>query len=1050
MLKMRLPYRAATAGGSFARNAGPVLVFILLLIPPAFAADPLPQGLVGGAFQISSSQFDETNADIAYDSDNNRYMVVWQLPVSGGTAIGAAILNANGTFLGAGPFFVRFDAPPNLAGIVRRPAVAFAPGFGYYVVFEENFGAQTDIMGVPVSSAGAVSIQNYLNLSRGNAAEQSYPDIAATGGSGFLVVWQDFRTGNNEIVAQSVVAGNFGSVVNYALTADARSDERPAIASAFPGVANRNVVVWQRFNGVDHDVIARVFDNTGNVVSVELPIGVFAYSQIAPAIAYDSQRNEFMVVWETSLGGTASDITGCRLQYNFNTNLFLAPTFPISTIYLADLEPSVAVDPATGRFLVVWERDMGTIPSSWNIIGQFINTNGTLAGLPETIAGNANTRQLLPAVAFSSTANQFLTVWHDDRASQFDVWGQLVNFTAPTLTVTSPNGGEVWAPNSTHNVTWTSTNAGTTVTIDLLLNGTPTLNIATNASNNGSFGWTIPVSVAEGNTYTVRVTAASASDVSNAFFTISAGGATLQITSPNGGEQWQTGTPHTITWQTGNTSVTPNVQLLLLENGAETVVIANSTPNDGSQPWTVTQGLTPGAFYRVRIRSTTNAANTDDSDANFTITNVSPVTITVTAPNGGEPITLGSVFDITWSTSGAALANVRIELYQQAGALVQLIEASTPNDGSQSWSVSTGLTPASNYVIRISDPSNPSNFDESNAAFTLQAGSTTELRVVAPNGGEIWPRGTTHNIQWSAVGITGSIRIDLLKGAAVTPIASGIAASQGSFSWPISASITPGSDYTVRVATSDLRSDTSNAPFSIVGNDPLRVTSPNGGEVWHFGETHNITWAPDSSVSARVFLTKNNITVASIADPTPNDGITTWTIPETLTAGTDYRVRVISANNPLSYDSSDAAFTINAPADLRIESFGFSPQVLNNGDPVHFTGRVINGGDAAAANFWVEFRVSRSIDFSEPTAYLCDSFMCSNLAPGASIDLSTLNRTVYPIGQLPQGAYIVGVRVDPQGAVAESNERNNQAWVSPERLYVGPRPAAVRRWNLFR
>jgi hypothetical protein len=91
----------------------------------------------------------------------------------------------------------------------------------------------------------------------------------------------------------------------------------------------------------------------------------------------------------------------------------------------------------------------------------------------------------------------------------------------PSVTVTSPNGGENWQMGTTQNITWTG-NPGTNVKLEYTTNGGSSWNnIISSTANDGSYSWTVP------NTPTtsarVRVTSTTDSfysDTSDSNFTI--------------------------------------------------------------------------------------------------------------------------------------------------------------------------------------------------------------------------------------------------------------------------------------------------------------------------------------------------------------------------------------------------------------------------------------------------------------------------------------------------------------------------------------------------
>ena len=271
-----------------------------------------------------------------------------------------------------------------------------------------------------------------------------------------------------------------------------------------------------------------------------------------------------------------------------------------------------------------------------------------------------------------------------------------------------------------------------------------TINAATSTGSNGkgSYTWLISSTGSTGSDYRVAVQSTSnpaVKDLSNNYFTITPAGTTtpsITVTSPDGGESWIRGSSHAITWTSYGTAGS-NVKIELLKAGVSVQTLSASTPNDGTFSWTIPTGLTTGPDYRIRITST--SAYTDTSNNNFAITTgTTAPSITVTSPDGGESWIRGSSHAITWTSSGTAGSNVKIELLK-AGVSVQTLSASTPNDGTFSWTIPTGLTTGPDYRIRITSTS--AYTDTSNNNFAITTGTTApSITITSPNGGEIWYR----------------------------------------------------------------------------------------------------------------------------------------------------------------------------------------------------------------------------------------------------------------------------------------------------------------------
>lgn len=105
-------------------------------------------------------------------------------------------------------------------------------------------------------------------------------------------------------------------------------------------------------------------------------------------------------------------------------------------------------------------------------------------------------------------------------------------------------------------------------------------------------------------------------------------------------------------------------------------------------------------------------------------------------------------------------------------------------------------------------------------------------------------------------------------------------------------------------------------PEAVLGS--FELLTPNGGEKWKAGSKKNITWDQDGAtgVVVKIDLYRNGKFVNTIKSSTPNDGLFKWPIPQNLTVGGGYVVRVASTADPTIKDYSDASFRIK-PAKKR-------------------------------------------------------------------------------------------------------------------------------------
>lgn len=501
--------------------------------------------------------------------------------------------------------------------------------------------------------------------------------------------------------------------------------------------------------------------------------------------------------------------------------------------------------------------------------------------------------------------NCFVKASDVTNSSIYDMNNYEFEIITPVITVTQPNGGQLWTAGNSNYIYWTSNGASGYVTIYYSINSGSTWNTVVNgASNSGSYYWTVPNNPST----TCRVKVADyynsgVFDVSDSNFTILAPPPSLTLTDPNGGEVFAVGSSQYIYW----TSTSINyVKLEYSYNGGSSwnVIISSTPASTGYYSWPIPN--TPTSSALVRVSDASNPGLNDASNSYFSI--VQP-NITVTTPNGGESWTGLTSQYIYWTSSGTS-SYVIIEYSINSGSSWSMISNGSYNNGYFNWTVPN--TPSTNCLVRVKDYYSNNVFDVSNNTFTILA-APASIVVNSPNGGESWGVGTSQNITWSSSAVTNvKIEYSVNSGSTWNTIVSSTPASSGYYNWPVPNN--PSSNCLVRVSDASNTSinDQSNYVFTII-NPSITVTTPNGGQVWTAGTGYYIYWT-SSGISSYVKLqysSDNGSNWTTIATSAYNNGSYWWTVPNT--PSTTCLVRVSDYYNNNVFDESDAVFSIVSP-----------------------------------------------------------------------------------------------------------------------------------------
>jgi hypothetical protein len=497
----------------------------------------------------------------------------------------------------------------------------------------------------------------------------------------------------------------------------------------------------------------------------------------------------------------------------------------------------------------------------------------------------------------------------------------------PKICVYYPNGSEEFKIGQSYTIIWNSIKIPCGITIKLLTASGTGGKLFSNIANTGKVEWTIR-NYTSGDVieplqdYKLQVRAAesingvSVYDNSNDIFTISEQ-PTITVLTPGEGDDWPVGSSHTISW-TVTGSMNDTVKIRLMQGDVKILGISDSTANDGQFSWTVPSTITPGNYY-IRVKTIDNIV-----EGNGEIFNISELTepyIRISSPNGGENWFLGSPYSVTWDSHLVEDIEIKVLMNDLPQGTIYC----GANTGEFEWFIDQYLNGdpviPGIYEIQVESLEDPSVLDQSDLKFSISERPQSSITVISPNGGESWLIGSTKNINWNSVGVSGNVVIQLvLNGVNKGNIYDG--ANTGSISWPVVTlangnPVFPGS-YKIQIKSlqDPIINDQSDSSFTIYSNS--KVYYPINGSVLYKNESNPIMWnSAEFPGHIRIWLFQGNQQYKSgvIDGVIGNDGHYAWTIDtlylygDTIEPGTNYKLLVISTTDTTQWGFS-GIFTI--------------------------------------------------------------------------------------------------------------------------------------------
>lgn len=253
------------------------------------------------------------------------------------------------------------------------------------------------------------------------------------------------------------------------------------------------------------------------------------------------------------------------------------------------------------------------------------------------------------------------------------------------------------------------------------------------------------------------------------FWSVVTGTASITISKPSQNDLWKPGTQHDIVWTKIGTQH-QKVKIRLFDSSAtqKLLEITNETLNDGSYPWTVPSGYTPGT-YVIRVKTLDDEVHDNSEQFEIGYQPVVDPEIDVTDPQLNAKWYKGKSYDIKWTKTGSMSNTVKITLHSQPETQpIKTISSGTSNSELFPWDIPADMSSGS-YVVRVMTSDNVV-FGYSKQFYIKQKFSPLEglvpfnakIDIIKPSTSSSWPNGKAHLIKWKSKFTKGKqLKIDL-------------------------------------------------------------------------------------------------------------------------------------------------------------------------------------------------------------------------------------------------------------------------------------------------
>jgi len=291
-------------------------------------------------------------------------------------------------------------------------AVAYNPNLQEYLtIWHNDRPGNDDIQAQRIASDGRL-LGGRFYIAAGPGADRRFPDAAYDSQSHeYLAVWEHYDQASGSFWIQGQRISDMGSLIGSVITICNVGVSSHAPAVAYASTANQYLIVWSWDSGGLMHIMGKTY-SPGSGLSPMFYVfkDTVGGLHMKPDLAYNRARNEFLVVWQEFTAGWM-EIYGARVKMSGGPGVLGAP-IGLSLGMAGDkTHPAVAALPnpaGLGQYLVAWEDD--STLSDRNLMVRYVDGNGNMP-IGIVVLANSPWDEYSPALAASESRDEFLATW---------------------------------------------------------------------------------------------------------------------------------------------------------------------------------------------------------------------------------------------------------------------------------------------------------------------------------------------------------------------------------------------------------------------------------------------------------------------------------------------------------------------------------------------------------------------------------------------------------------------------------------------------------------